>query len=66
MIVTYQEAKELNYCNRGLRQFFDKHGLDYQEFKSHGIDHAVLAAINDAMANDLIQYSAKMKGIEVV
>ena len=64
MIVTYQDAKELLYCNRGMRDFFARHGLDYQDFKLNGIEDERLLALDDAMANDLVQYvRSKQAGV---
>lgn len=59
MIVTYQHAKELDYCNKGLRAFCASHNLDYQDFKANGIAAEVLLAFDDAMCNDLVAHAAQ-------
>lgn len=42
--------RELGYCNRGAREFFARHGLDWRAFLAGGIDADRLLATGDAMA----------------
>lgn len=66
MIVTYQDAKELNYCNKGLRQFCDTLKIDYQDFKANGIDSELLLSFDDAQCTDLVNHAMnKAKGQQV-
>lgn len=57
MIVTYQDAKEMAYCNKGLRDFFTRHNLDYQDFRENGIDAEKFLQTGDMMAIDLVNYA---------
>ena len=47
--VMVQDIKTLKFCNRGARQFFEKHGLDWQDFVRNGIDADAFRAIGDEM-----------------
>lgn len=57
MIVTYAMAKEIDYCNKGLRLFCNAHGIDYGRFKSDGLTVAELESYNDHMVDELIAYA---------
>ena len=50
-IVLHRHCRELGYCNRGLRSWFAREGLDWPSFIKHGIDAEVLKATNNAMAD---------------
>lgn len=52
VIVRMEHLRELRYCARGVRAFFQRYELDYSKFLSDGIDSASLltATNNDAMA----------------
>lgn len=43
-VVTHRHCREIGYCNRGLRAWFAREGLDWPEFLRHGIDAATLRA----------------------
>lgn len=47
-------VREAKMCSRGARDFFAKHGLDWQEFLSEGIDSDKLEATGDAMALEVV------------
>ena len=53
-IVLHRHCRELGYCNRGLRSWFAREGLDWPSFIKHGIDAEVLKATNNAMADRAI------------
>lgn len=53
-IVTHRHARELGYCNRGLRAWFAREGLDWTDFVKHGIDADVLRQRDNAMAERAI------------
>lgn len=42
--VTHRHCREIGYCNRGLRAWFTREGLDWQAFLRHGINAATLRA----------------------
>lgn len=48
--VIHEDIRALKYCNRGAREFFERHGLDWSEFLAVGIDAQRLRQIDDAMA----------------
>lgn len=52
VIVRMEHLRELRYCARGVRAFFQQHALDYSSFLQHGIESEYLLAVtnNDAMA----------------
>lgn len=43
------------FCNRGARQFFERHNLNWQSFIQHGIDSAEVEHIDDAMMARVIE-----------
>lgn len=55
-IVTMQDARAVRtptgrgYCSRGIRAFFARHGLDFQDFLRNGIAAEKLEATGDHMA----------------
>lgn len=59
MIVTHADMRAVGYCNRGGRDFFASHGLDWADFVRNGIDSDVLRALNDAMADKVIEQAEK-------
>lgn len=46
--------KRPGYCHRGARQWFARNGLDWDHFRHHGIDSAVLLRIGDPFAVALV------------
>lgn len=66
VIVTIDDAcgifpsKKHAYCRKGLRFFFTKYGLDYQDFRFNGIDSDVLlkACNNDSMAIKVVEVAS--------
>lgn len=59
MILTYQHCKEMHYCNKGLREFFALHDLDYQDFKVNGIHVDILNTFDDALCQDIIDHATR-------
>jgi hypothetical protein len=43
------------YCNKGIRLFFKKYDLDYRDFLKNGIDADILLALNDSMADRVVE-----------
>jgi hypothetical protein len=58
MIVTHAQAKELGYCNAGLRKWFAGRDLTFDEFRRNGASAEWLLAQNDAMAARLVEHAA--------
>lgn len=53
-IVTHRQCRELGYCNRGLREWFAREGLDWAAFLKHGIAADILRQRDNAMAERAI------------
>ena len=49
-LVTHSDAKALGYCNAGLRKWFPRNGVSFDDFRQHGVTAEWLRATGDAMA----------------
>jgi hypothetical protein len=49
-IVTHDDAKAFGYCNAGLRKWFPRDGVTFDDFRQHGVTAEWLRATGDAMA----------------
>lgn len=56
-IVLHRHCRELGYCNRGLRQWFAREGLDWADFLKRGIPAETLRQCNNAMAERAISHA---------
>jgi hypothetical protein len=50
MIVTHDDAKAFGYCNAGLRKWFPRDGVSFDDFRQNGVTTEWLRATGDAMA----------------
>lgn len=64
MIITLTHLKSVpiangrnGYCNKGARPFFERHGLDWNEFRKNGLDEQVFLDTGDAMALRLVEHA---------
>lgn len=48
--VLHRHIRQLGYCNKGARVFFERHGLNWADFMANGISADVLGQIDDDMA----------------
>lgn len=48
--VTIEHCRRLRYCSRGMRKFFDRHGMDWERFRKEGMPADEIEATGDAMA----------------
>lgn len=55
--VLHRHIRELGYCNRGSREWFARHGLDWAAFLREGIDIETLQRIGDGMALRAIEHA---------
>ena len=55
MIVTHEDAKALGYCNAGLRKWFPRDGVSFDDFRRDGVTTDWLRASGDAMAMRLAE-----------
>lgn len=53
----------VGFCRRGSREFARFHGLDWNGFLAEGIDARVLVALNDGLADRLIEKIREVRGI---
>lgn len=63
-IVKHADIRVLGFCNRGAREFFERHNLDWSSFVSNGIDEDVLLALNDEMATQAVEQAHKREETE--
>tara|TARA_R110002073_G_scaffold11117_18_gene51399 strand:+ start:18672 stop:18935 length:264 start_codon:yes stop_codon:yes gene_type:complete len=52
---TIQDLRAARYCLAGVRPWFQRHGFNWQDFLSHGIDAERLRATGDALVEPVIQ-----------
>ena len=52
--VTLQDLRTARYCLAGVRPWFRRHGFDWQDFLSQGIDASRLRATGDALVDPVI------------
>lgn len=51
MIILYhRHLKQLHFCNRGARIWFERHQLSWRNFLQSGIDLAIIEKIGDEFA----------------
>ena len=50
LIATHEDAKALGYCNSGLRKWFPRDGVSFDDFRKDGVTVDWLRATGDAMA----------------
>ena len=50
VIVTHDDAKAFGYCNAGLRKWFPRDGVSFDDFRQYGVTAEWLRATGDAMA----------------
>lgn len=55
VIVTMKDIRATHMCSRGTRDFFSRHGLDWNKFLSEGIPAEELEATGDAMALAVVE-----------
>lgn len=55
--VLHQHLREIGYCNRGARQFFARHGLDWRAFLAQGLPAESFERTGDAMALKLVKHA---------
>jgi len=55
-IATHLDAKALGYCNAGLRRWFPRDGVTFDDFRQQGVSTAWLRATGDAMAIRLAEH----------
>lgn len=52
--LTVNDVRAAGFCARGMKAWFDGHGLDFRAFLKDGMAVEDVAALNDAMAERVI------------
>jgi len=65
ILVTHSDMRRLGYCNRGARDWFARHRLDWGQFIDHGLPAPLLLATGDSMAEDVVAAARERIGSEV-
>ena len=55
LCVTVHDLRAARYCLAGVRPWFRRHGFDWQDFLTHGIDADRLRATGDALVEPVIR-----------
>ena len=55
LIATHEDAKALGYCNAGLRKWFPRDGVSFDDFRRDGVTTDWLRATGHAMAMRLAE-----------
>lgn len=50
MIITLKHCRDMKYCSRGIRLFFQRNNLDFSDFLKNGVEEEVFLKTNDSMA----------------
>lgn len=58
-MVLHADLTALKYCNRGSRQFFERHGLNWSSFLQHGVPVEVIEQIDDEMAREVVRQAKR-------
>lgn len=56
MIITHMDMRRMKYCNKGAREFFNRHGLDWSLFMAEGLPEEVILATGDDLAIQLVAF----------
>lgn len=59
IVVRLVHCRELGYCSRGVRDFFARHSLDWQEFLNDGVPANMLENTGDAIALAVVAHARK-------
>ncbi len=62
LIATHADAKALGYCNSGLRRWFPRDGVSFDEFRQQGVSTVWLRQSGDAMALRLAEFVEGREG----
>lgn len=49
IMVTVADVRSIQFCARGARMWFTRHGLDYTEFVTRGLPVSVIEGTGDAL-----------------
>lgn len=63
MLITHADMMACKFCNRGARQFCERHGFNWQSFVTHGVEVSQVEHIDDAMLKQVIE-RARLRELE--
>lgn len=55
MIVGMRDVRSLNWCRKGAKDFCDRHGIDWDTFRTTGVDQSEFEKTGDSMALQLVE-----------
>ena len=55
VIVTMQHIRQCKMCSKGTRDFFKRHGMDWNKFLKEGLPEEQFIATGDAMAMQVVE-----------
>jgi hypothetical protein len=59
LIVTHADMRALDYCNRGAREWFARHQLDWSRFITEGLPATDLLATGDHLAQAVVEVASQ-------
>lgn len=62
--IVHADLAALRYCNRGSRQFFERHGLNWSSFLQDGVAIETVERIDDEMARAVVRQAKRRLGVE--
>ncbi len=62
--LTIQDLRDARYCLAGVRPWFRRHGLDWQDFLAHGIEVDRLRATGDALVEPVIRIAEQREACD--
>lgn len=54
-LIGMKDVRKMNWCAKGARDFCEKHGIDWGQFRTVGVPAKVMLATGDAMAIKLVK-----------
>lgn len=52
--ITIHDCRRVGHCVRGVRDWFQEHGLDFRAFMQHGIDERTFIEKGDALSAQIV------------
>lgn len=57
LLVTVTDVRGIQFCARGARIWFARHGLDYTEFVTRGLPISAIESTGDALGKQVADYA---------
>lgn len=55
VVVTFKDIRACRMCSGGTRDFFRRHGMDWNRFLAEGLPEEQFIATGDAMAMQVVE-----------